>query len=160
MTINSPEKKIYRDIDDVVSEIGLMCVVLVNGTFDTLHSGHIRLLNYAASLGDILVVLTNTDASIRKLKGPNRPIYPLKDRMYMLASLQCVDYVVPFKEKRVTKYLKILQPDIWVKGSDYIGCINPIELKVANELDIDISLYDSKINCSSTEVLNKLKETY
>jgi len=151
--------KIYMDYQDLYVELIGERVILVNGTFDIIHAGHIRLLNYAKSLKGKLVVLTNTDSSIKKLKGPNRPINKLEDRLYTLASLQCVDYVCPFKEKRVNKYLIGLQPKIWVKGSDYNGNINKSELRTAIHEDIDIVLYDSELNCSSTEILNKLKET-
>jgi D-beta-D-heptose 7-phosphate kinase / D-beta-D-heptose 1-phosphate adenosyltransferase len=94
-------------------------VVFTNGCFDLLHPGHISLLYQARALGDRLVVGLNTDASIRRLKGSNRPILSEQDRAAMLSALECVDLVVHFEEDTPIQLIKAIRPDILVKGSDY-----------------------------------------
>jgi D-beta-D-heptose 7-phosphate kinase/D-beta-D-heptose 1-phosphate adenosyltransferase len=94
-------------------------VVLTNGCFDILHPGHIRYLQQAKTLGDRLVVLVNTDESVKRLKGAERPINSLAQRMEMLAALECVDWVMPFSEDTPQAVIEQLLPDILVKGGDY-----------------------------------------
>lgn len=94
-------------------------VVATNGCFDILHPGHVRYLQQAKTLGDRLVVLVNSDDSVRRLKGPERPVNGLDHRMEMLAALECVDWVVPFEEDTPKQVIDQLLPDILVKGGDY-----------------------------------------
>ena len=94
-------------------------IVFTNGCFDILHVGHIRYLLEAKSLGDILVIGINSDKSVKELKGPSRPINPLSDRALMLSELRYVDYVVSFEEQTPLELIKIIMPDILVKGGDY-----------------------------------------
>jgi D-glycero-beta-D-manno-heptose 1-phosphate adenylyltransferase len=94
-------------------------VVWTNGCFDLLHIGHIRSLQAAHRLGDILVVGVNGDDSVRRLKGPTRPIFSSSQRAEMLAALECVDYVVVFHESTPATCLARLQPDIHCKGAEY-----------------------------------------
>lgn len=94
-------------------------LVFTNGVFDLLHPGHVRLLATARSLGDLLVVGINTDASVRRLKGPERPFVGQKDRAFMLAALESVDYVVMFAENTPARLIAMVQPDILVKGGDW-----------------------------------------
>ncbi len=94
-------------------------VVFTNGCFDILHRGHAEYLQRAKALGDVLVVGINSDASVRRLKGPSRPLVPQEDRAYVLASLAAVDYVSIFDEDTPLKLIQTLQPDILVKGGDY-----------------------------------------
>lgn len=94
-------------------------LVATGGCFDLLHTGHVRLLRQARELGDALVVLLNSDASVRALKGSRRPVMPAEDRARVLAALACVDAVVIFDERSPEAALEQLRPDIWVKGGDY-----------------------------------------
>jgi D-beta-D-heptose 7-phosphate kinase/D-beta-D-heptose 1-phosphate adenosyltransferase len=94
-------------------------VVFTNGCFDILHKGHVTLLHRARALGDVLVVGVNSDAGIRRLKGPGRPINCLEDRLQVLAALGCVDYLVPFDEDTPYQLIRALRPDVFVKGGDY-----------------------------------------
>lgn len=94
-------------------------IVFTNGCFDLLHPGHISLLHQARALGDRLVVGLNTDDSVRRLKGPQRPILSENDRAAMLSALECVDLVVHFDEDTPLALIEAIQPDILVKGSDY-----------------------------------------
>ncbi len=94
-------------------------VVASGGCFDLLHTGHSRTLAAARALGDCLLVLINSDASVRRLKGPGRPVVPAADRAELLAALECVDGVVVFGEDDPRAALGVLRPDLWVKGGDY-----------------------------------------
>lgn len=94
-------------------------VVTTNGCFDVLHLGHLRYLQAARQLGDLLVVAVNSDSSVRELKGENRPLVPEDERAEMLAGLECVDYVVIFPESTPIELLAELKPNIHVKGGDY-----------------------------------------
>jgi rfaE bifunctional protein nucleotidyltransferase chain/domain len=94
-------------------------VVLTNGAFDLLHVGHIRYLRAAKQLGDILVVALNDDDSVRRLKGSERPVFPLAERMELVAALEDVDFVVSFAEDDVRQVIDVLKPDVHAKGTDY-----------------------------------------
>jgi D-beta-D-heptose 7-phosphate kinase/D-beta-D-heptose 1-phosphate adenosyltransferase len=94
-------------------------IVFTNGCFDILHKGHASYLHTAKSYGDILIVGLNSDKSVKKLKGKNRPINTQDDRAYILASLQSVDYVVIFDEDTPYNLVKLIKPDVLVKGGDY-----------------------------------------
>jgi D-beta-D-heptose 7-phosphate kinase/D-beta-D-heptose 1-phosphate adenosyltransferase len=94
-------------------------VVFTNGVFDLLHSGHIDVLAQARAQGDALVVGLNSDSSVRRLKGPGRPIQSEGERAYVLAALQDVDAVVPFSEDTPLELIQKLRPDVLVKGGDY-----------------------------------------
>lgn len=94
-------------------------VVFTNGCFDLVHAGHLKVLEWAKRQGDILVVGLNSDASVRKLKGPRRPILPLADRAALMAALKPVDYVTWFSEETPHLLIKRLRPDILVKGGDW-----------------------------------------
>ena len=94
-------------------------IVFTNGCFDIIHRGHITYLNRAKALGDVLIVGVNSDASVRRLKGPNRPINTLEDRLGVLAAMSCVDHIVPFEEDTPSELIEIIRPDLFVKGGDY-----------------------------------------
>lgn len=94
-------------------------VVFTNGCFDILHHGHLDLLAKAADQGNILVVGLNTDASVQRLKGPERPITNEQDRAFQIASLLCVDAVCMFDEDTPKELIQLIQPDVLVKGGDY-----------------------------------------
>jgi rfaE bifunctional protein nucleotidyltransferase chain/domain len=92
---------------------------MTNGCFDVLHPGHIRYLRQARALGDRLIVAVNDDASVRRLKGADRPVNALADRMALLAALDGVDWVVPFGEDTPERLIGAVLPDVLVKGGDY-----------------------------------------
>jgi rfaE bifunctional protein nucleotidyltransferase chain/domain len=94
-------------------------VVFTNGCFDILHVGHVRLLQAARGLGDLLVVGVNSDGSVRRLKGPSRPIVKEDERAEVIAALEAVDFVVIFEEDTPVELIGELKPDIHVKGGDY-----------------------------------------
>jgi rfaE bifunctional protein nucleotidyltransferase chain/domain len=94
-------------------------IAFTNGCFDILHRGHIDTLTKAASFGDILIVGVNSDASTKRLKGPERPVNNEADRSYLLASLEVVDATIVFQEDTPLELIKALKPDILIKGGDY-----------------------------------------
>ena len=94
-------------------------IVFTNGCFDVLHFGHVHYLLEAKKLGDILVVGLNSDDSVRRLKGPTRPINGEKERAFVLASLAFVDHITLFEEDTPGNLIKVVQPDVLVKGGDY-----------------------------------------
>ncbi len=94
-------------------------VVFTNGCFDLLHGGHIHLFREAKALGDVLIVALNSDASIRRLKGPARPIFPLSERFEVLSALESIDYLTSFSQDTPQKTIAALLPDVLVKGGDW-----------------------------------------
>ncbi len=94
-------------------------VVFTNGCFDLLHGGHVHLLDYARTQGDVLVVAVNDDASLRRLKGAHRPIFPLEERLEILAALSSVDRLVAFTEDTPLFLINRIRPDVLVKGGDW-----------------------------------------
>jgi len=94
-------------------------LAVTNGVFDLLHRGHATYLAQARAEADALLVAVNSDASVRQLKGPERPIVCLEDRLYILASLECVDCVVSFEGTKPLDVFSIIAPDVYVKGGDY-----------------------------------------
>ena len=116
-----PAAKIV-DRDRLVAELGrprARRVVFTNGVFDILHPGHVQYLYDARALGDLLVVALNTDDSVRRLKGPERPLNPEDSRAFVLAGLACVDRVTFFGEDTPRELIAALLPDVLVKGGDY-----------------------------------------
>ncbi|MFY1653820.1 D-glycero-beta-D-manno-heptose 1-phosphate adenylyltransferase [Solwaraspora sp. WMMB762] len=94
-------------------------IVFTNGCFDVLHRGHVGYLAEAAALGDLLIVAVNSDHSVRRLKGPDRPVNPVEDRVAVLAALTSVDHVVVFEEDSPARLIERIRPDVYVKGGDY-----------------------------------------
>lgn len=93
--------------------------MLTNGSFDLLHVGHVRYLEAASRLGDVLVVGINSDASVKGYKGPNRPVVPQSERAEVVAALRCVDFTTIFDEPTAAQLIEALRPDVYVKGGDY-----------------------------------------
>jgi D-beta-D-heptose 7-phosphate kinase / D-beta-D-heptose 1-phosphate adenosyltransferase len=118
-----PPAPATADAQDLVARVRSRAgtVVATGGCFDLLHAGHLATLQAARGLGDCLVVCVNSDASVAGLKGPDRPVVPLADRIRLLSALGCVDAVVAFDEPTPEAVLGWLRPDIWVKGGDYAG---------------------------------------
>lgn len=118
--------KILKSLDEVVARVAHLReqgkrVVMTNGGFDLLHVGHVRSLRHARALGNHLVVAVNSDASVRRAKGPDRPMFPLQERMELLASLECVDTVFSFEDDTANRILATVRPDVHAKGTDYGG---------------------------------------
>lgn len=117
---NIEQKIVSRDffVENAV-KLHRQKIVFTNGCFDVLHFGHVHYLMEAKALGDILVVGLNSDDSVRRLKGPSRPINGEKERAFVLAALSCIDYVIVFEEDTPKELIETVRPDVLVKGSDY-----------------------------------------
>jgi rfaE bifunctional protein nucleotidyltransferase chain/domain/rfaE bifunctional protein kinase chain/domain len=152
----SPEfGAITGDVDSVRDRLrarGVNTLVATGGCFDLLHTGHVRLLRQARQLGDALVVLVNSDASVRALKGPGRPVVADVDRVRVLSALACVDAVVVFEETSPESVLERLRPQIWVKGGDYADTRLP-EADVVARHGGEVVLLPTVAGYSSTKLI-------
>lgn len=122
-SFRAAERKLLRrsELVKVIEEAKAegKAIVFTNGCFDILHIGHVRYLQDARSHGDMLVVGVNSDDSVRKLKGPDRPVVPEFERVEILAALECVDYVTLFAEDTPVELIRAIKPNVHVKGGDY-----------------------------------------
>jgi len=134
-------------------------LVATGGCFDLLHRGHISLLNQARALGDALVVCLNSDASVRRAKGPGRPVVPQEDRARVLNALAAVDGVAIFEEKTPAALLARLQPDVWVKGQDYTDRVLP-EAEVVERLGGRVVLLPVVPGYSTTQLVHTARTDY
>lgn len=132
-------------------------IVFTNGCFDILHVGHVRYLQAARKLGDVLVLGLNSDTSVQALKGPTRPINSQADRAEVLAGLEAVDHIVIFDEITAERVVAAVKPDIYVKGGDYAIDDLP-EAIVARQYGGKIVLVPEVKGRSSTNVIKKLQE--
>ncbi|MDW6091860.1 bifunctional D-glycero-beta-D-manno-heptose-7-phosphate kinase/D-glycero-beta-D-manno-heptose 1-phosphate adenylyltransferase HldE [Vibrio rhizosphaerae] len=131
-------------------------VVMTNGCFDILHAGHVSYLNHAAQLGDRLIVAVNTDESVKRLKGPGRPVNPTDRRMAVLAGLGAVDWVVPFSEDTPQRLIATVLPDLLVKGGDY----RPEEIAGGQEVIAaggEVRVLNFEDGCSTSEIIEAIK---
>lgn len=130
-------------------------IVFTNGCFDIIHLGHIDYLSKSADEGDILIIGLNTDGSVRKLKGRNRPVFGERSRSFILASLHFVDAVVLFDEETPFKLIKLVQPDVLIKGSDYT--VNEI---IGSDIVLnkggEVKTIDFLPGYSTTDIINKI----
>lgn len=131
-------------------------VVVTNGCFDILHRGHIAYLNAAKALGDVLIVAVNSDDSVRRLKGPERPINALEDRVEVLAALSCVDHVAAFDEDTPIELLRALRPDVFVKGGDYTPDMLP-EAPVVEALGGVVRILPYVADRSTTSIIDRIR---
>ena len=132
-------------------------IVFGNGCFDLIHVGHIRYLEAARELGDVLIIAVNTEASIRANEGRERPINPCEKRMEVIASLEAVDYVIPLEDPNPIALLKLLRPNIQAKGTDYSLDAMP-ERGVVEEIGARIEFVGDEKQHSSTELRRILRE--
>jgi D-beta-D-heptose 7-phosphate kinase/D-beta-D-heptose 1-phosphate adenosyltransferase len=134
-------------------------IVLTNGCFDILHRGHITYLEQARRLGDVLVVGVNSDESIRRLKGPGRPINSLHDRMRVLAALSCIDHVVSFDEDTPHRLVEAVRPDVFVKGGDYTRQTLP-EAELVERLGGTVKILPFVDDRSTTGIITRICRAY
>ncbi len=132
-------------------------IVSTNGCFDLLHVGHLRYLQAAKKLGDILIIALNSDASTRGLKGPSRPILPEDERAELLAGLACVDFVVLFDEPTPVKTLQKIHPDIHVKGGQY-NKENLPETEALEAMGTDIQFLPMVEGRSTSWIIDKIRQ--
>ncbi len=134
-------------------------VVLTNGVFDILHVGHIRYLSEARALGDALAVAVNSDESVRGFKDPQRPIVPLAERMEMLASLSCVDYVTAFETRTPVPLIERVRPALYAKGGDYTEADLP-EAKVVTGYGGEVRILSLVAGRSTTNIIARVCAAY
>ncbi|SFB05447.1 D-glycero-beta-D-manno-heptose 1-phosphate adenylyltransferase [Selenomonas ruminantium] len=131
-------------------------VVFTNGCFDILHAGHVTYLEAAKAQGDVLVLGLNTDASVRRLKGQERPINNELDRAKVVGALKSVDYVVLFGEQTAEAVIAEVKPDVYVKGGDYTLDTLP-EAKIVQSYGGKVAFIDMVEGRSTTNIINKIK---
>jgi rfaE bifunctional protein kinase chain/domain/rfaE bifunctional protein nucleotidyltransferase chain/domain len=133
-------------------------VVLTNGCFDVLHSGHVAYLNQAKQLGDVLVVGLNSDAGVRRLKGPGRPVNDVADRAAVVAALSCVDHVTVFDEDDANRLVELIRPDSYVKGGDYTAEMLP-EAATVRRCGGEVRILDYVPERSTSAVIDRIRAT-
>ena len=131
-------------------------VVFTNGCFDVLHRGHVAYLRQARALGDVLIVALNGDASVRRLKGPQRPVNPLVDRAGVVGALDCVDLVTSFDEDSPVALLEQVRPDVYAKGGDYTPQMLP-ETPVVERLGGQVRVLDYLSDHSTTAIVDRIR---
>ena len=134
-------------------------LVLANGLFDLLHVGHVRYLEGARAAGRRLLVAVNSDESARRLKGAGRPVYPLQERLEVLAAFACVDWVTWFEEDNVEGLLRSLRPAIHAKGTDYTEETVP-ERALARELGIRTVIVGDPKGHASSDVIRRIRSAF
>jgi rfaE bifunctional protein nucleotidyltransferase chain/domain len=133
-------------------------VVLTNGVFDLLHTGHLYFLQQARQLGDRLIVALNADESVRALKGPRRPVQTEMERAYALAALAAVDAIVIFRQPRLTPEIEGLRPDVYVKAGDYtLDKLDPGERAALDKAGARIKFLPFLPGFSTTNLIAKIK---
>ena len=154
-TNNSHQIKKLLEIEKISSQARSQNkkIVFTNGCFDILHLGHVKYLEEAKNFGDILIVGINSDESVKKLKGNDRPINSEYDRSYILASLDVVDYVVVFSEDTPLNLIKKIKPHVLVKGGDYKG-----KSIVGEDLVNEVKIVDFVEGKSTTETIVRLQK--
>ena len=130
-------------------------VVFTNGCFDIIHRGHVEYLTKAKTLGDVLVVGMNTDASVRRIKGPNRPVVNQDDRAYVLAALGIVDFVCLFEEDTPYELIKAIVPNVLVKGSDW-AIDSIVGRDIVEASGGKVQTIDFTPNRSTTSIIQKI----
>jgi len=132
-------------------------IVFTNGCFDLIHKGHISLLEKAREAGDVLIVGVNNDESARKVKGADRPVNTLEDRITVLAGLQSVDYIIAFEEESPLQLIKTVHPDVFVKGADYTEMSIP-EIPLLKKLECEIKIIPSQFHVSTTDIIHRIND--
>jgi len=155
--VNSKEE-LKRIVDSLKSQG--KTVVTTNGVFDILHVGHLRILKKARELGDALIVLLNSDSSVKQFKGDKRPIHPEQERAEILSHLNSVDYITLFSEDTPLNLLKFLQPDIHTKGGTFISERIKEEKELLESWGGQFKTLELEEGYSSTNVIQKVLEVY
>lgn len=153
--------KIYNDPATLLPHIDELrergaAVVTANGCFELIHVGHVRYLQAAKDLGDVLVVMVNTDASIARIKPDRKPVNPDRERMEIVAALESVDYVVPLAEDTPERLLRLLRPRYHAKGTDYTLEQIP-ERALVQEMGGEVRLVGDPKDHSTTEMLRTIR---
>jgi len=148
--------KSFDEINDIVKSLKQKNkkIVFTNGCFDILHLGHVKYLEASKKMGDVLIVGVNSNDSVKRLKGKDRPVNDQYDRAYILSALECVDYTVIFDEDTPYELIKIVQPDILVKGGDY-----RYKKVVGSDIAKEVRFVDFVEGKSTTSIIEKIGNT-
>jgi rfaE bifunctional protein nucleotidyltransferase chain/domain len=161
MSMDDSQEKIMKsdELARRVAEFRLtgVRIVLANGCFDVLHVGHVRYLQGAKALGDLLIVGVNSDEQVRRLKGPGRPVTTENQRAEVLASLECVDLVTIFREPTVEALLLAIKPDVHAKGTDYTEDTVP-ERAVVHSYGGRVAIVGDQKEHSTSEIIGRLSD--
>ena len=152
--ITSPEA-LSSLVDDL--RTSGMTIATLNGSFDLLHAGHMHIIYEASLVADVLIMLLNSDASIKEYKSPTRPIVPLEYRLQIVSALEFVDYVSWFDETDPRAVLEIVKPDVHVNGAEYSA--ECLEAEVVREHGGEVRVVDLVPGLSTTEIINKIKDS-
>lgn len=160
----SPGDKYMADWDALAARVALYRqqgkrIVFTNGCFDIIHRGHVTSLNHAKALGDVLIVGMNTDDSVRRRKGPQRPINTLEERVHVMAALSCVDAVAPFDDDTPVELIRLVRPDVFVKGGDYTRESLP-EARVVEEHGGEVHILPYLEDRSTTGIIERIRAAY
>ncbi|MBO4751091.1 MAG: D-glycero-beta-D-manno-heptose 1-phosphate adenylyltransferase [Lachnospiraceae bacterium] len=158
-TLQELENDAYDDT--IISKIRMLRqsgkrIVFTNGCFDLLHAGHVSSLRKALSFGDVLVVGINSDDSVRRIKGPDRPIVPLEERRSMLEALRYVDFVIPFEEDTPIRLIEEIRPDVLVKGKDWEGK-EIVGAELVRSYGGEVKLIELEPGISTTSIVERIK---
>ncbi|MCP5048594.1 MAG: adenylyltransferase/cytidyltransferase family protein [bacterium] len=152
--------KIFENVHSLnkrLSQLERSKIVFTNGVFDLLHAGHVELLEFARNSGDYLIVGINDDASVKRFKGEDRPIYPLEERMEVLEAVMFVDFIIPFSQDTPLQLIRdLFRVDVLVKGGDY----KPHEVvgrKEVEETGGKLLIFDFNTVTSTSTILGKIK---
>ena len=150
------QREDLRALIDTIHHAG-KTVVTTNGCFDILHVGHVRYLEKTKNFGDYIIVVLNSDKSVKSIKGPSRPINNEMDRAEILSALRCVDYVVLFDEDSPRNLLDEMKPDVYTKGADYTMETLP-EADIMKKNGTRVEFIDFVEGKSTTNTIEKMKE--
>ena len=134
-------------------------VVMTNGCFDILHAGHVTYLKEAASLGDRLIVAVNSDASVARLKGPERPVNTIERRLKVLAGLGAVDAVIAFADDTPIPLIEVVRPDVLVKGGDYKSIEEVVGYAHVLDYGGEVKVLGEVANLSTSHLIAKIRQT-
>ena len=144
-----------QDLNELPALLRGRKVVLANGCFDILHVGHLRYLEGARALGDVLLVAINSDVSVRRIKDPGRPLLTQDERVSLVSAIRFVDYVVLFDEPDVSRILEVLKPAIHAKGTDYTEQTVPERAKVL-EYGGAVRIAGDEKNHSTRDIIERI----
>ena len=157
----NPKRKDVRELEGIVSRArrDSRTIIFANGCFDLIHVGHVRYLQHARRMGDLLIVAINADRSVKALKGSGRPFLNEDDRAEILAAFECVDFVVTFDEPDVRGLLDRLRPDIHAKGTDYTEATVP-ERDVVQAYGGQVRIAGDPKDHSTRDLMARIRELF
>lgn len=154
--------KSIEEIESIVKELKSKNkrIVTTNGSFDIIHAAHVRLFEKAKKCGDVLIILLNSDESIKRAKGKERPIVSENERAYILSALQYIDYIVVFPQDKPLEYLERIKPSVHVKGGSGIEERYKEEKQFIENLGGEYKIFELEPGFSTTNIIQKILDVY